>query len=141
VEINGYQATLPEALGRMTTGTVAIVVYRSVNADMTFMYAVDGTIVRWFDPLLYRNIQRGDEPRPEETGLPFGTIGHSFSAAFACAERLSGVRLTVARLEDRDDWIAVGLNPGHPRGRLRPAWTWSKGPAGETAAGASSFRK
>ena len=113
VELLGYHATLQHVLRRLAEGTAAVVVYRSVNADMSFQWAVNGAILRWFDPLLYVNQSWAGEPLPEENGLLFG-LGHALSSAFACAERLTHVRLTRPVLEDRAGWIAIGhhLGPG-----------------------------
>jgi hypothetical protein len=86
------------------------VLFSNVNAVMSFQWAVNGAVVRWFDPLLYENAALAGELPPEEQGLPFGT-DHAFSSAFACAERLTGVRLTQAFLEDRTDWLAIGHHP------------------------------
>ena len=108
VEFNGYQATMDNVLRRISNGTTAVVLYRSVNADMSLQWALDGVIIRWFDPLL-GTVWEG-EPLPEEAGLAFG-LGHAMSSALACAERLSGVHLTPHRLEDRAGWIAIGHHP------------------------------
>jgi hypothetical protein len=86
------------------------VLFRNVNAVMSFQWAVNGAVVRWVDPLLYENSWLAGEPLPEERGLPFGT-DQSLSSAFACAERLTGVRLTQAFLEDRTDWLAIDHHP------------------------------
>lgn len=111
VEINGYQATLDEPLARLSKGTRAAVVYWNVNALMGFYWSVDGTQVRYFDPLLYDNPGWLGSPLPQEEGLTFG-LGHPRTAAMACAERLTGVRLARAFLDERADWKAIGHNPG-----------------------------
>jgi Family of unknown function (DUF6461) len=111
VESNGYQATLEESLRRLSKGTRAAVVYWSVNMDMSFQWAIDGDVVRHFDPLLYDNPGWQGEPLSEEQGLPFATA-ESQAAAMACAERLTGVRLTHQFLDDRAGWKAVGHHPG-----------------------------
>jgi len=110
VELNGYRATLEPVLRSISEDTVAIVVFCNVNAVMSFQWAVNGAVVRWFDPLLYENPSWAGEPLPEERDLPFG-VEHALSSAFACAERLSGVRLTQALLEDRTDWLTIGHHP------------------------------
>ena len=53
VEANGYQATLPAAVHRISVGSRAVVVFRNVHGHTRFLYAVDGVMVRSFDPLLY----------------------------------------------------------------------------------------
>lgn len=107
VEMNGYQAALDEPLARLSKGTSAAVVYWNVNALMGFYWSVDGTQVRYFDPLLYDNPGWLGSPLPQEVGLTFG-LDHPRAAAMACAERLTGVHLTRRFLDDRTDWIAVG---------------------------------
>ena len=110
-EANGFQATLDKVVTRLSSGGRAVVVFRNVNAVMRCITAVDGAIVRSFDPLLYDNPDWGGTPMPEEAGLPFGEAGRSTSAAFAWAERLTGVHLTQVILEARDAWLAVAHFP------------------------------
>jgi hypothetical protein len=50
IELNGYQATLPELLEALSAGGEAVVIYQNVNGLASFQYAKDGTIVREFDP-------------------------------------------------------------------------------------------
>ena len=52
VEFNGYRATDLTLFQRLSQGAEAILIYSSVNADMQFMYARDGVILRNFDPML-----------------------------------------------------------------------------------------
>lgn len=108
-EANGFQATLDEVVARLSSNGQAVVVFRNVNCVMQCIDAVDGAIVRSFDPLLYP--VWGGKPLPEESGLPFGEVGHPTSAAFAWAERLTGVHLTQAMLDARDAWVAVAHFP------------------------------
>lgn len=110
-EANGFQATLDTVVARVSSGRRAVVVFRNVNVVMRCISAVDGAIVRSFDPLLYDNPGWGGKPLPEESGLPFGEVGHPTSAAFAWAERLTGVHLTQALLDARDAWVAVAHFP------------------------------
>jgi hypothetical protein len=107
---NGYHATLEHVLSRLSEQGATAVIYASVNADMSFQWAVDGVIVRWFDPLLYPEMSWASERLPEEEGLPFG-LPHALSSAFACAERLTQVRLTREVLEDHSRWLAIGHIP------------------------------
>ncbi len=111
-EADGYQATLPNIIRRISRGSRAIVVFRDVHAHMSFLYAVDGIVVRSFDPLLYEDPTPWDgPPLSEEAGLDFS--GQPVASAFACAERLTGVRLTADLLDDHQDWLAVGHHPCH----------------------------
>ena len=112
VEANGYQATLREVVRRMSEGSRAIVLFRNVHGHMRFLYAVDGVVVRSFDPLLYDDSTPWDgRPLPEESGLDFRS--HPMAAALVCAERLTGLRLTPNLLDDDGDWVAVGHHPFH----------------------------
>jgi hypothetical protein len=122
VEAKGYQATLPEVVHRISEGSRAIVVFRSVHGHTSFLYAVDGGVVRSFDPLLYDDPMPWDgPPLPEESGLDFGS-GHPMASAFACAERLTGVRLTPELLDDHGDWLAIGHQPAQS---LLDAGSWA----------------
>lgn len=74
VEANGYQATLPEVVRAISKGSRAIVVFGNIHAHTRFLYAVDGVVVRSFDPLLYDDPTPWDgPPLPEESGLDFGS--------------------------------------------------------------------
>lgn len=42
MELNGYQATLPELLTALSEGGEAVVIYRNVNAVSSFQHAKDG---------------------------------------------------------------------------------------------------
>ena len=110
VEFNGYHATPEHVLNRLSERGAAAVIYASVNADMSFQWAVDGVIVRWFDPLLYPEMSWAGERLPEEEALPFG-LPHALSSAFPCAERLKRVRLTREVLEDHSRWLPIGHIP------------------------------
>lgn len=50
-ENNGFRGTLPEVLRSVSARTVAVSVYRNVNAVTRFCYAANGTIVAHFDPI------------------------------------------------------------------------------------------
>jgi hypothetical protein len=92
VEENGWQAVTPSVARALSADTRLVAYYWSVNADMTFLLAEDGNIVRQFDPLLGYDdgVARHGTPLPEEEGLPFGLAG-ARQAAFALIERLTGV--------------------------------------------------
>jgi Family of unknown function (DUF6461) len=72
VEENGWQGTTAEVVAPLSVRTEALSYYWSVNADMRFVRAVDGIIVRQFDPLLDydRGVLRRGTPLDQEIGLP-----------------------------------------------------------------------
>lgn len=119
VERNGFLATMDPASARLSDGTRAGVVFRNVNALMDFIWAVDGQVVRRFDPLFYTPPATGwgsaepprwsVEPLPEEEGLTFG-MGQPIADSMALLGRLTGIELTEAFLDRREDWLAVGHN-------------------------------
>ncbi len=68
----------------------------NVNADMTFVYAQEGVVVREFDPLLYGDGQDG-QALPEERDLPLPRGEDALTprrAALALLELLTGVQVT-----------------------------------------------
>jgi hypothetical protein len=100
-ENNGWQGSRPEVLEAVSRGGRAASVYWSVNADMGFVYAVDGVVVAWFDPLLVELEWTGSDPesvRRQATDLPFGVDGPR-SASLALVTRLIGPRLERSWLE------------------------------------------
>jgi hypothetical protein len=101
------------AVDRLATNAAIDVMRRGGNA-------VDGAVIRSFDPLLYDDPTPWDgPPLPEESGLDFGSL--PMAAAFACAERLTRFSFTSDLLDDHGDWIALGHNPLHS---LSAAASW-----------------
>lgn len=114
VELNGYQATVPGLIEKLSRDGEAVVIFQNVNALSSFQYARNGIIVRAFDPLLPHMGQTG-ERLPQEAGIAFpGGKGelHPMPGAFLLAERLTGIRLTESDLSEPGDRIAVGIHPG-----------------------------
>jgi len=72
LEPNGYTGIDVDVAASASRGGRYVSYYCSVNADMLVVYAVDGVVVRAFDPLLYDPDIDPGEPLPEEAGLPFG---------------------------------------------------------------------
>jgi len=97
VEPNGWLTAYGDVLSRLSQGGKAGSVFWNVNAHMSFGWAVDGTLIRWFDPLLYD----ADGALPEEADLPFGHPGHPQAAALALLTRLTGVIVDQSWLLDR----------------------------------------
>ncbi|MCA1648434.1 MAG: DUF6461 domain-containing protein [Chloroflexi bacterium] len=84
VELNGYQATMDNVIRRISDSTRAVIVYWSLNADMSLQWAIDGDIDRWFDPLLYENLAfAGVCPCRKRPDLPsvLGSQGPNHSSA------------------------------------------------------------
>jgi HEAT repeat protein len=115
-ENNGYTGTRPEVLHAVSAGTVAVAVFRNVNAVPRFCYAEDGTVSVNFDPIappfedaspqtmtLLR--QAGITPKSAEGG-GFGFVG----AMFALAEA-AGVRFDRKAIEERPLLSSFIRNP------------------------------
>jgi hypothetical protein len=89
IEPNGWAASLPDTLVRLSANGVAINVFWNVNAVVTFALARGGSLMRAFDALLYSD---GGVPLPEERGLPWG-VKAPRAGALAVMDRLTGVPL------------------------------------------------
>jgi hypothetical protein len=119
VEEIGWQGVTPEVVAPLSVGSELVSYYWSADADMRFVRAVDGEVVRDFDPLLYgaEAWSRG-VPLPEEAGLPFGEIGEIDDAAFALLERLTG--LPVRFGTPAPDRLAIAMVVGEVPDPSRP---------------------
>lgn len=106
VEPNGFAGVYEPLVPLLSKGRRQVALYQSVNAVMTFLYAVDGVVTRRFDPLLHPEQQHG-VPLPEEAGLVFGWVEEAddeaasastqpdpFRQAVHLVERLTGGTLT-----------------------------------------------
>jgi hypothetical protein len=92
-ENNGWEGSRPELADALSGGGKLATVYWSVNADMSFLYAVDGVLLTLFDPLLFDQPRTGAEPRALDdlvADLPFG-VEAPRAASFALLERLTGM--------------------------------------------------
>jgi hypothetical protein len=94
VEPNGYTGVQHEVATALSTGGRYAAYFWNVNAVQTFIYAVDGVVVREFDPLIYDD---DGTPLAEELDLPFPRGGYRrraryqhTSSAFTLLERLTG---------------------------------------------------
>jgi hypothetical protein len=100
IEPNGWAASLPDAIARLSTWGEAVNAFWNVNAVMSFALARGGVVVRHFDPLLYDE----DEGRlPDETELRWGT-DRPRASALALMERLTGARI-------ERDWLLERSRP------------------------------
>lgn len=117
-EDNGYRGTLPEVLQAISAGTVAVSVFRNVNALTRFCYAEDGTTIAAFEPnfppyteyatslrVLTLLRQAGvSEQRTEDDD--YDVVGTMFALAEA-----TGVRLTRAAIAEEPLLCSIIRNP------------------------------
>lgn len=95
LEPYGAAGVTPQVVAQLSARGRLTSLYRSVNEDMTFVYAEGGTERRRFDPLLWPGQQWGD-PLPEERGLIFGDPDrvYPYEQAVVVVERITGSRIT-----------------------------------------------
>jgi hypothetical protein len=104
IQPNGWGASMPDEVARLSVGGEAASVYWNVNAVMSASFARDGTLLRAFDPLLYDSA----EALAEERGLPFG-VANARPSALAFLARITGVVI-------EQEWL---LTPRRPTYRVR----------------------
>ena len=100
VEPNGFAGQHPAVLGRLSAPGVLVSYYRSVNADMQFVYAEGGVERRRFDPLLWPDEQWG-EPLTQEAAFVFGYADddrNPSEEALLLVEVLTGIKVS-------SDWL------------------------------------
>ncbi|WP_149183772.1 DUF6461 domain-containing protein [Streptomyces sp. TRM49041] len=107
VEPNGYLGSLDETAAALSRGTELVTHFRNVNAVDHFSRYVDGGLRLHFEPL-FPYARDGADPDGavalmREVGFDLreegADIGATTEAAFALAERLTGVRLTPELLD------------------------------------------
>jgi hypothetical protein len=119
LESNGYLGTLPHLVAPLSSGTRLVTHFRNVNAHDIFLWYEDGTLRTSFEPLF--PTERDDSTPDELVGM-MAEVGFDLSsdeeeadfsltteAAFALAERLTGVHLTPELLDKAT--FATGLVP------------------------------
>lgn len=105
----GYQATLEGRAESLSRHGQAVVIFRSINADMAFRYAEAGALVRAFDPLMFEYMPQVGEPLREEDGLGFGSMEEGYlEALLLLTERITKMRLTPEDLRAPLGGLAVG---------------------------------
>jgi hypothetical protein len=111
VEENGYLGVTPEVIGPLSTGTQVVSHFRNVNAVDYFYWMVNGDLRLSFEPLFPSRRSGSDADGQLDAMLRAGfdlsdAEDRDFSlhteAAFALAERLTGVRVTAELLESAD---------------------------------------
>jgi hypothetical protein len=94
-ESNGWWGVQEAILRKASRGGRMASCYRSVNADMLFALAVDGSVEAQFDPLLE---EVPDPLREAASGLRFDVS--TTASSLALVELLTGVRLEQGWIED-----------------------------------------
>ncbi|WP_175407598.1 DUF6461 domain-containing protein [Streptomyces sp. TRM64462] len=120
VEPNGYLGSLNETAKALSRGTELVTHFRNVNAVDHFSRYVDGDLRLHFEPLFPYARDGADADAHgavalmREVGFDLreegGDIGATTEAAFALAERLTGVRLTPGLLDEAE--FVWGTAPG-----------------------------
>lgn len=107
VEINGFLGVTDRIIVSLSEGTRLVSHFRNVNAAGRFCWVEDGDVRLEFDPLFAtdRHGRTPDALLSIMPGVGFdlredGEAEHPAEAAFALAERLTGVRVTAELLED-----------------------------------------
>lgn len=110
-ESNGFVGVTQSVMAPVSVGTSTVSHYRNVNALDQFLWLEDGKVSLQFEPLLPsgRLGARADEIVPEMEGAGFDlregeerTFADCTAAAFALAERITGVRVTPDLLDDAE---------------------------------------
>ncbi|MCI3275813.1 DUF6461 domain-containing protein [Streptomyces cylindrosporus] len=107
VEVNGYLGVTSAAVRPLSRGRTVVAHHRSVDALDHFIWLADGELILGFEPLFpYRREGSRAEafaPRMRESGFllcPGQDLDHQHTeAAFALAERITGIRLTADTLD------------------------------------------
>lgn len=106
-EHNGWRAE--ECVELLSKGAALACFYRNVHAIMHFIYAVDGTVLTEFDPLLDARPTGGADPAALDSalgGLGFGLFGAEASS-LALVERVTGIRVSRAWLDARQPAVLL----------------------------------
>jgi hypothetical protein len=117
VEVNGYLGVTSSALRPVSRGRTVVAHHRNINALDHFLWLADGDLLLHFEPLFpdRRDGSRADELLVEmrESGFalePDADPDHWHTgAAFALAERITGVRLTAELLDSLE--LVCGTAP------------------------------
>lgn len=121
IEVNGFLGVTEEVIVPLSAGTAVVSHYRNVNALDHFYWIEDRDIRLDFEPL-FASDRRGSASDAvmdamREAGfdlLDDGETEEPTAAAFALAERLTGVRVTAELLEEAA--YACGIVPDPSRG-------------------------
>jgi hypothetical protein len=117
VEINGFLGVTPEAIVPLSAGT-RIVSHSRNNAVHRFYWAEDGDIRLHFEPL-FPDYREGSTPDAlvdvmQEVGFDLredAELDYPAEAAFALAERLTGVRVTMGLLDESNYECGIARVP------------------------------
>ena len=112
VEPNGFAGQHRPLVKRLSAAGALVCYYRSVNADMQFVYAERGVERRRFDPLLWPDEQWG-EPLPQESAFAFGFADDRDPGeqAILLVETLTGLHVSSDWLAQLRDQYFVPVDP------------------------------
>ncbi|AHC27830.1 MULTISPECIES: DUF6461 domain-containing protein [Mycobacteriaceae] len=115
-EVNGYLGVTPELIRPLTVGRTVVSHFRNINALYQFTWWHDGRLLTDLD-LLFPSERAGDNPDAalehlHAVGLPLDPDADVSAldlsaAAFALAERITGVACTPILFERADFTVAV----------------------------------
>lgn len=111
VEPNGFAGIRDTVAEPLSAGTVIAAVFCNVNLDQQFVHAADGQVITAFEPDYPGSRSGTDEDRllahmvdldmpTEDTDDDDEEWGDPIPTAFALAERVTGIRLTPAALDN-----------------------------------------
>jgi len=109
IEPNGWTGSEHAVAEELSRGGRYAAFFNSISGASVFVFAVDGTVVRTFDVVLYDEVGAVGERLPEEAGLPFDERRQRTAAVFALIERLTGARI-------EKDWLINGPRPAYRHG-------------------------
>lgn len=108
VQVNGYIGVTEELVVPLSAGTAVVSHYQNINAVDQFYWIEDRIIRLDFEPL-FPSSRQGSTPDVllqdmTEVGFDLSddgdNVGQNTASAFALAERLTGVRITISLLQD-----------------------------------------
>jgi hypothetical protein len=94
-EDNGWLGVDPNVVGPLAVGGSATSLYWNVNMVCRFVHAVEGSVVREFDPMFHDEPGPGGPPLVEERGLQWWTEDHPdvdfLATSLELVHRLTGM--------------------------------------------------
>ncbi|GAB2580173.1 hypothetical protein Aab01nite_56570 [Paractinoplanes abujensis] len=103
IEDNGTLGRADDLLRPLSEGTTLVCLYRATDGSGRFLLLEDGAAQLEFDPAApaRRDGARAESLAPEISAAGIGAGGDATAGAFALAERLTGVGLSLELLQER----------------------------------------